>query len=358
MSKIDNVKAFCKDNKSAIFMGISLITELACIVTACISTVKATEVIEEHNERIEDISNNVTDEEESTELTRKAYGNTIWNMTKLYAGPVILYAASVTFGLLAYKDEKDKRKKAVALLTEASAALVALRTKFTNYRNGVIEKYGAQADYDLFNGRKEIVTEEEVVDPKTGKKTKKKKVEVIYEDRDFDIYAREWSMYTSDEWDKDPVKNMITFKCVNSAMKRVEDGAGYVSVIDGYQHFGIDTTVGKDQMNPYIPSTIGWISDTIWNLLPDEWDYNGRHYVKSEYTSKIDWGISEERLAETKYCIDNSCHDESYILRPNCYETRDILEFASRYIPKKKRTELGLDRKTLEEYDHKHYIDI
>lgn len=356
MSKLDNVKAFCKDNKGGILLTIGLLTNAACLITACISTAKATDILDDHDEKIDDINTDKDldriDEDEAKKLSRDIYKHTAWEMTKLYAGPVILGVVSFGTIIAGYKVERSEREKAVAMAADAVAKAMAVSAAFAKYRERVIERYGAEVDYDIYNGRTVTESEVEVVDPKTGKKKKKKVYTTTSDPIDDNIYAIEWGRFTSLEWSTDPDHNLFY---TNQQLKNLEhkmNAIGWVTYNDMCEYFGIDITVGREQTKRFIPNSIMWISEKVFAELPDEWVYEGKHYVKSDYTSKIDLGIDPNRIELAKDYAFHGWEDESYFFRPNCYPGDKILEFASKYAASGKKAALAVDKKTLKTYDH------
>lgn len=354
----ENVKAFFKDNASTIFIGIGIAAELACVVTACVATAKTLKDIDEYDEVLDDALEHAEDDEQKDQLTRDNNKRLALTIAKHYSIPVVLCAASIASTIVGFRTERKKKEEAIALATEAVATASSIAAAFAKYRSRVIEKYGAQADYDIYMGRSEIETITEEVDPKTGKKVKKKHVSVVYDPIDCDIYKREFGPWTSKEWDKDPTRNLSRLKNLQIVFERQLNGSGSISYNEVLEYLGVDVSVGPYMTENFLPKSIGWVSQRVFDMLPDEWDYNGRHYRKADYDSKIDLGITAERMEETKYYVFQGCSDDVYEIRPNCYPTDEILEFASKYIKKKNKDSLALDRATLREYDHAHNINI
>lgn len=368
MSKMDNVKAFVKDNESDILIGGGIIAGVLSAVTLVFATIKAVDEYKEHKDNLEmcETIETVPDDEGNdiavTEETRKDYIRNenlsyAWQLTKLYALPVVGGIISIGAILTAHKIDKNEKNEAIALAAEAIATASSIAASFAEYRKRVVETYGAQADYDIYMGRSEteVVTEE--VDPKTGKTKNVKKTIVDYEPIG-NPYEREWSMWTSTEFTKSPKRNLAFLKSCKLAYQNQVDARGYAIANDFYQHLGIDTSVGPDQTEKYVPNGVGTISNKIWELLPDEWDWKGRHYVKSEYSGVLDLGITAERL---EMCNDDIFHgrtDEPWFIKPNFYPIDPIVEFAHAYFKKKKKGELAADRMVLKELDTTRYFDI
>lgn len=370
MSKLDNVKAFCVDNKSDILIGGGIFASIVATASMVIATVKAVEEYKEHKEALEDISEAIEDVSEDTNevipasdedkraLTRRENARFVGKMALLYALPVFAEVVAIVAVISAHNIDKDQKNEAIAMAAEATALAASATAKLAAYRKEVVDRFGAQVDYDIYNRRREVEVVTEEVDPKTGKKKQVKKTVVMTDPIDADIYKREWGPWTSTNWSKNPQKNFASMKAWVTMMQHKVDACGYGTDVELMQMFELDTTVGPDQTEVFIPNSIGWVSSKIFDLLPDEWDWKGRHYVKSEYSSHVDLGIDTARI---EMCNDDIFHgntDDVWILRPNCYSIDDILEFASKYISKKKKESLDLDREVLKEYGGTRYFDI
>lgn len=369
MSKLDNVKAFVSDNKSDILVGGGIVAGVVSAVTLVFATVKAVEEYKEHKENLEmcetieavpDENGNeiaVTDEQREKYIRNEKL-QYIWNMTKLYALPVLGGVVSVGAILTAHQIDKSEKNEALAVATEAVAAASSIAATFAEYRRRVVDQYGAQADYDIYMGRSEVEVTTEEIDPKTGKKKTVTKTIVDYNPINEDIYKREFGPWTSNSWTKNPHRNFIAMKSWTKAINDQIMCRGYGLVNDLYQHFGIDTTVGPDQTESFVPNSIGWVGPKILDFLPDEWDWKGRHYIKAEYSTVVDLGITQERMDQYEYDLEHECSDDSWIIRPNCYPIDSILEFASVYFKKKKKNELAVDRMVLDELGKTQFFNI
>ena len=369
MSKIDNIKAFVKDNESDILIGGGIVAGVLSAVTLIFATVRAVDEYKTHKENlelcetIETIPNDedkevaVTDEDRKI-LVRNEKLQYVWNMTKLYALPVIGGAVSIGAILTAHKIDKDDKNEALAVATEALAAASSIAASFAEYRRRVVETYGAQADYDIYMGRSETEIVSEETDPKTGKTKKVKNTVVTYNPINNDIYKREFGPWGSNMWTKNPNRNKISMDSWVRAVNEQIARRGYALVNDLYQYFGIDTAVGPDQTEPFVPNSIGWVGEKILNFLPDEWDWKGRHYIKSEYATTVNLGITNERMSQFDYDCKHECTDDVWIIRPNCYPIDPILEFAHSYFNQKKKSALAVDRAVLDELGKREFFNI
>ena len=368
MGKIDNVKAFFKDYETDILVGGGIVAGLLSAATLICATIKAVDEYNEYKkdiEEVESIDHNIGDEDETNitedniiKYKRDAKLSFAWRLTKLYALPTIGEVVSIIAILTAHKMDKDEKNEALAVATEALAAASSIAASFAEYRRRIVEEYGAQVDYDIYMGRSEVEVVNESIDPKTGKTKKVKKTIVTYNPINNDIYKREFGPWSSNEWTKNPHRNFIAMKSWVRAINEQIDSRGYGLVNDLYQHCGFDTTVGPEQTEAFVPNSIGWVGKKILDFLPDEWDWKGRHYIKSEYATSVDLGITEERMQEYEYALMHECTDDVWIIRPNCYPIDPILEFAHAYFKNKKKSDLAVDRMVLESLGKSEFFNI
>lgn len=369
MSKLDNVKAFVKDNKTDILIGGGIVTGVVSAVTLIFSTIKAVEAYEEYKYAVSDLEDEKNDISEKTDeheeqvaaidnQIRKEKITYALNLTKLYAAPAIGGVVSVIAILAAHNIDKNEKNEALAVATEALAAASSISAAFAEYRRRVVDKYGEQADYDIYMGRSEVEVTSEEVDSKTGKKKTKKRIIVTTNPIDADIYKRVFSMWTSQECTKDPRKNHASLMAWKLAYQNQVDARGYAIANDFYQHAGFDTSVGPEQTEDFVPNRVGTISNKIWMFLPDEFDWKGRHYNKSEYSGTLDLGITPERLEQYDYDVMHGQTDDVWVLRPNFYPIDDILEYAHAYFRKKRKDDLAVDKMVLDNLGKSEFFNI
>ena len=177
MSLLNNAKNLArtagfwtKNHAPELLLAGGTISFVATVVTASHATLKATEVLEEHQEKMRDIKTaqaQTTDEEYSEADIRKdtivVYTKTSLALAKRYAIPVGCAALSLTCFFASYGIMK---KRYVAL----GAAYTALNESFQLYRQRVIEDKGQEADlYYLTGVKASSITEKD----ENGDKVKK-----------------------------------------------------------------------------------------------------------------------------------------------------------------------------------------
>ena len=182
---LHNIKAFASVAKQTvikyspeILMGIGAATFVATVVSAAKETIKEQEILEEHQEALEDIEIMHVDEYiEAQDLDddiyylddkaykksrRNLYLNTFKETTINYAPSVILGVTSLTCFFGAFGIMKKR-------YTTLVVAYTALEESFRAYRQRVIEDKGADADLYYLTGQK---TKEITVKDENGQKIK------------------------------------------------------------------------------------------------------------------------------------------------------------------------------------------
>lgn len=153
-----------------LLLGLGLVAGFASVVTACKATLKADEIVDEHEEVLEKIhkaaekNSDYAENDQGRDLFNEAVKNAVRWM-RLYAPSVALGGLAIVCILCSY----GILKKRNAALT---AAYTALEGVFKSYRERVVDRFGEKVDQELFYGKEE--EEVEIEDPETGKKHKEK----------------------------------------------------------------------------------------------------------------------------------------------------------------------------------------
>lgn len=182
-----------KKHSPEILVVVGTIGVVASTVMACKATTKATKVVEKAKEDVETIheavENGVTNageeytvEDSQKELTH-VYAKAGVELVKLYAPAVILGALSLT-GIITSNRIHRKRNMALA------AAYTAVDRGSKDYRNNVVERFGAKVDKELKYNIKKKEIEETVTDENGKEKTIKKTIEVANVPASGSQYAR------------------------------------------------------------------------------------------------------------------------------------------------------------------------
>lgn len=226
---------------------------VASAVLACRATVKATAVLEEAKQNIDNIHECVertdispekyTEEDVKKDLT-SVYVHTGFELFKLYAPAVALGALSIT-GMIASHHILRKRNLALA------AAYATVDKGFKEYRNRVIERFGKDLDRELkYNIKaKEI---EEVVVNEDGSESKVKKTVNVIENLDYSPYSIVFDDGNTG-WEKDAEHNkFFLIQQQNYANEKLK-AKGYLFLNEVYEMLGAPKTRAGQ--------VVGWIYD-------------------------------------------------------------------------------------------------
>lgn len=248
---LGNAKLVLKKHAPDILMATGVVSIVGGTVLACRATLKATEVLSEHESMMNDISDAIELSEATgasyTEKDEKkdkftAYTHTTLSIAKLYAPSVILITTGLACVLSAHGIMK---KRYVAL----STAYSTLQEAFSNYRDRVQKKYGLEEEERIYLGAEDVVKEGEV-DESTGEYEEK----LVFKGLDGytpSPYARFFDEVTSKDWKRNASFNKCTIisaqNWANDQLKR----KGHLFLNEVYDALGMDeTSVG---------ALVGWI---------------------------------------------------------------------------------------------------
>ena len=251
---LSRIKLFGKREAPRILIFSGLGATVGGGIWACVNTYnKMPEVIEQHNERLEDIhleieANQGLDEKEVRKATTNAYMETTKDIFKVYVGPAIITLLGL--GAILGGEHKYKTRS-----IEAAAAYLTLQNMYTRYRENVKEEYGEDVDYRMAHSIKTIEVEEEYTDKKGNVKTKKVKKDVITDPTvgtGHSDYARYFNE-SSREWHKSPDLNLMTLRAKQEWANAKLRTQGYLFLNDVYEMLDIPITAAGQQ--------VGWIYD-------------------------------------------------------------------------------------------------
>lgn len=224
-------------------------------VMACKATTKASEVLAESKEQIEDINalandRNVTDEDFSADDHKRAlatvYAQTGIEIVKLYAPSVVLGGMSIA-SILGGHNILRGRNMALA------AAYTTLNTTFKDYRDRVVDRFGKDVEYQIRHNLKAEEITEKVEDPETGKKTKVKKTVLVKgDDKHEDGYSRLFDA-ACDNWNNDAMLNRSFLSGVQNYCNDKLRAQGYLFLSDIYKQLGFRETPES--------RVVGWRAD-------------------------------------------------------------------------------------------------
>lgn len=176
-------------------------------IGACVQTTKLEDIVDEAKEEIDDVKNGDVYEDNPKELT-KTYLKTAGKVVKLYAGPIIVGAASIGM-ILGSNRILNKRNAAVA------AAYALTSDEFKAYRQRVVSELGLDADRRFKFGLSSEEITETIKDEETGKKKKVKKTVNIINSSNYSQYAKVFDD-ASRYWSPNPETNLMFLKTQQS----------------------------------------------------------------------------------------------------------------------------------------------
>lgn len=222
--KFNKAKRFLQDNAPEIMTYAGVAGIGVGVVTACMATPSAMEIIEEHKSRKEDIHEFFESDEYAEDRKNYNYTETCLNrdlaieyfrfiaeMSVCYAIPAGIL---ITSGGLIIGGQKQRKKRYLGVLAWAES----LKKSQEKYRARVREKYGDEEDMYFMHGvrKEEIEVEEE---DEKGKKKKVKKEIVVSDTDDPGLYTILFDE-TCLGWDPNPE---IVFKQFDKYARRWTD---------------------------------------------------------------------------------------------------------------------------------------
>lgn len=156
---IGNMKLTCKRNSPQIFMAMGIAGMVGATLFACKASIEFNEEVKESRARIDDIrASKDISEEDRSKMIASCYIHTTIKGVSLYTPAVILGGLSIASILTSNKIMQERN---AALAT----AYMGLENKFKQYRDRILDRFGEQVEYEVYNGVKpkeivETVTDE------------------------------------------------------------------------------------------------------------------------------------------------------------------------------------------------------
>lgn len=207
-------------------------------VMACRATTKASEVLAESKDRLEqintvtndpDVTDDVYSEEDHKRDLAIVYVQTAGNLVKLYAPAVILGGLSIA-SILGGHNILQKRNMALA------AAYATLNTTFKDYRDRVVDRFGKDVEYQICHNLKAEEITEKIEDPETGKMKKVKKTVLVKGDDEHERgYSRLFDA-ACDNWCNDANLNRSFLSGAQNYFNDRLHAIGYVFLSDVYSY--------------------------------------------------------------------------------------------------------------------------
>ena len=229
-----------------------IISGVATIYFACKATLKASEIIDNHNMRIDEI-HQLEELKEQGECSEKdvkvnlvrAYSATTKEAIVTF-GPAIIFGTMSVTMILASHGLMRKRNALLA------ASLATVRTAFDEYRGRVIRDLGKPMDEHFLYDTVEEIREKEVTDETTGKTRKVK--EKIARPQYSSAYSRIFDPCNCpDNFEKDGASNYIFIRSQMLYLQNKLVRDGYLFLNDVYKQLGFPITIAGQ--------SAGWIYD-------------------------------------------------------------------------------------------------
>lgn len=240
-----------KKHSPEILVVAGVIGVVTSAVMACKATTKASTIVEETKNQMDQIKKVVEmpDVKDYTEQDMKkdiaiVYTQAAVKFIKLYGPSVLLGAASIT-SILAGHNMTRKRNVALA------AAYATIDKSFKDYRGRVIDRFGKDLDKELRYDIKAKEFTEIVTDDKGKEKTVKKTVNVA-NPNEYSDYARFFDDGCTG-WQKDAELNLVFLKHQQNYANELLQRKGHLFLNEVYDMLGIPRTKAGQ--------IVGWVYD-------------------------------------------------------------------------------------------------
>jgi hypothetical protein len=292
-----------KKHSPEILLVTGVVGGVTSAIMACKATTKASDILAEHNEKVEAVHTVMNDPQYADQYTEEdgkkdiaiVYGQTALEFIKLYGPSVLLGAASIGC-ILASHNIIHKRNVAI------SAAYTAASTGFKEYRDRVVERFGKELDKELRYNIKAQEVEETVVNEDGTESTVKRTVQVATINPESE-YARFYDDGCIG-WTKDPETNLLFLKHVEAQLTDKLRSEGYLYLNDAYKALGIPTTK--------IGAIVGWIYDESGDPIGDNFVDFGIYDMNStpeRNERKRAFVNGHERTVILDFNIDGAIHE-------------------------------------------------
>ena len=254
---IDNLGFRFKKSSPTICIALGVIGVGVGIVTACVATTKATRVVDEAKEKLDDLHEVIENEQFTEEYTKEdaekdvaeVYKHTGLELIKLYAPVVGITVLSVTSIIIS---NRILRKRNVAL----AAAYTAVDTGFKQYQNNVIERFGDKVHKELKYNIKKKEIEETVTDEHGNETVVKKTIEVVDPAEFYSPYAKIFDEL-NDNYENNQEYNLMFLRAQQAHandLLRSRGKGGRLFLNEVYDMLGFERTKAGQR--------VGWIYDT------------------------------------------------------------------------------------------------
>lgn len=244
-----------------ILIGAGIIGVVGAGIWACASTLKLSPILADAKEDIdelkkwkEEIEDGAYTNKEFTQDMVKVYGRTVWNVARIYAGPVLVGAASI--GCLVGSHHILKKRNAALI-----GAYKLIDESFKKYRVRVIDELGEEKDKEYRYG----ITTKQITETTVSKNGKEKtitKTQQILDTKNLSAYACIFNSETSREFCPSGIYNLHFLKSQQDYMNELlharsvnkKGKKGHVFLNEVYDALGMERTPAG--------AVVGWVFDT------------------------------------------------------------------------------------------------
>ena len=243
---VNSIKLGAKKHKPEIFFGLGVVSVIGGTVLACKQAMDLPDILKEHKRQMEIVHDpKQVPETEKKKLTTKVYFNTAAKIVKKFSLPVAIEICAFIFFGVSFKTLKNENKELAATCANLAMAL-------KNYREGVVDRYGEEVDYQIANGIKKVEVEETVTDEKGKEKKVKKEVEVCDPGKNASIYTK-WLTQSNCNWNDNDEIMLMFIRGQQNWANDILHSKGHVTLNEVYKLFDFKET--KTGM------IAGWIDD-------------------------------------------------------------------------------------------------
>ena len=236
-----------KQYSPEILIGLGISSGVIALVQACKGTIKAKDVLDPANERINDIKKYIPTEQQEEKIKEIKHEVTK-KVIKAYAPMAIFAGMSASCFIGSFHIQKGRE---LAMAT----AYTALRDCFDSYRKNVENKYGKDADQECMQSKEKIETV--VGHDKDGKPVTKIDYNYGKGKNDF-LYLFDSSNIN---WSPNASDNIYQLATVQAMLNNRLRRRGYVFLYEVYRALGIDPgVIGPRMMQA--SHVLGWMYDT------------------------------------------------------------------------------------------------
>lgn len=233
-----------------ILVTIGVVGVIGTVVVACKSTLKAQDILDEHESNMQTVKDaaDLNEEYRENDMKREAamvYAITAKEFAKLYAPALGLGAFSIGCILAG---NNILRKRNFALI----AAYNTVSDMFNRYRKNVIDELGEEADGRFRAGKKAKKILVKQIDEKTGKEKEiNKKVDVASVPGDISEYGRWFVKGNTTQYDNHPFYNISYVKSQETYFNNLLQTRGHVFLSEVYDALGFERTPAS--------IVVGWV---------------------------------------------------------------------------------------------------